>query len=88
MKRPLLEGVTQSQFGREIMKWGTGHAAARARIRTITTQELKRQGVTVEMAEAWRDFYRAVARENPNNPSAAGRVDLMEHVVELLREEP
>lgn len=84
--RPLPEGLTQSQFGREVMKWGTGHAAARTRIRTITAEELKRQGVTVEMAKAWRDFYRSVAGEHPGNPSAAGRADLMEHVVHLLEE--
>ena len=86
--RPLPEGVTQSVFGREIMRWGTGHDAARARIRTISAEVLRSQGVTVEMAKAWRDFYRAVVAENPGNPSAAGRADLMDHVANLLTELP
>jgi hypothetical protein len=36
------------------------------------------------MAEKWRDFYQEEAARNPNNPSAAGRADLMQHAANLL----
>jgi len=54
------------------MKWGTGDAAARQRIGSLTREELERAGVTRELAEQWRDFYRAEMRRNQANPSAAG----------------
>ena len=72
------------EFGQKIMKWGTGDAEARARAATLTKQELEQAGVTREMAEAWRNFYRGVAKATPNNPSAAGRADLMQKALELL----
>jgi hypothetical protein len=36
------------------------------------------------MAEAWRDFYRNELALNPENPSAAGRAELMQRAAELL----
>ena len=77
-------GTTRNEFGTRIMRWGTGDAAARERIATLTRDELERAGVTLAMAQEWRDFYRRELRRNPNNPSAAGRADLMERAVELL----
>jgi len=73
-----------SEFGKQVMKWGTGDEAARARITNLTREELERAGVTKEIAAQWRDFYREVARVTPANPSAAGRADLMQRAVELL----
>jgi len=73
-----------SEFGKNVMKWGTGDEAARARMATLTKEELQRAGVTKELATQWRDFYREVARITPANPSAAGRADLMERAIELL----
>jgi hypothetical protein len=67
------------------MRWGSGHAEARARIQTLTRSELEQAGVTRSMAEQWRDFYRNEMVRNPNNPSAAGRADLMQRAVELLQ---
>jgi hypothetical protein len=67
------------------MRWGSGEAAARARIRTLTREELERAGLTREMAEAWRDFYRNEFARNSSNPSAAGRAELMQWAVELLQ---
>jgi len=52
---------------------------------TLTRAELVRAGVTREMAEAWRDFYLHELVRNPLNPSAAGRAELMQRAVELLR---
>ncbi len=77
-------GTTRNEFGTRIMKWGTGDAAARQRIGSLTREELERAGVTRELAEQWRDFYRAEMRRNQANPSAAGRADLMQRAVELL----
>jgi aspartyl/asparaginyl-tRNA synthetase len=77
-------GSTRSDFGARIMRWGTGNAAARARMATLTQEELDQAGVTLAMAREWRDFYLNEMRRNPNNPSAAGRADLMQRSVELL----
>ena len=77
-------GTTRNEFGTRIMRWGTGDAAARQRIATLTREELEAAGVTLAMAEAWRDFYHGELRRNPGNPSAAGRADLMQRAVELL----
>jgi hypothetical protein len=34
----------------------------------------------------WAKFYANEALRNPNNPSAAGRADLMQHAADLLRQ--
>jgi hypothetical protein len=82
---PIPKGVKNlNEFGTKIMKWGTGSAEARARIGTLSRAELDQGGVTREMAEAWRDFYRNEMVRNPANPSAAGRADLMQRAVEFL----
>ena len=76
--------MTLRAFGRRVMQWGTGDDAARARIRTLTREEIEEAGLTQEMAEAWRNFYRQELARNPRNPSAAGRAELMQRAVELL----
>jgi acyl dehydratase len=82
---PIPQGVSSTnEFGTKIMRWGTGNEAARTRIASLTREELQRAGVTREMAEAWRDFYRNEMLRNPNNPSAPGRADLMQRAIELL----
>jgi RHS repeat-associated protein len=78
---PGLKGF--SDFGKK-MGWGSGDAEARARMETLTKEELEKNGVTKEMAEKWRDFYKDEIARNPNNPSAAGRADLMQHAADLL----
>jgi hypothetical protein len=75
-----------NEFG-NLMRWGTGHVAARSRITTLTRQELQHIGVTLEMARDWRDFYLRVSSDNPSNPSADGRADLMRYAVQLLETE-
>jgi hypothetical protein len=57
--------MTLREFGQRVMRWGTGNDAARARISTLTREELERVGLTWEIAEAWRDFYRHEIRRNP-----------------------
>ena len=55
-----------------------------ARMNTLRREALARAGLTREMVEAWRDFYRHELARNPRNPSAAGRAELMQRAVELL----
>ena len=76
--------MTLREFGQSVMRWGSGDTAAQARISTLTREELERVGLTQEMAEAWRDFYRSESARNPRNPSAAGRAELMQRAIELL----
>jgi len=86
MRANLPEGMTPRQFG-VALKWGSGSQSARDRIATLTTHELHRAGITADMAENWADAYDAVVRFTPDNPSAAGRADLMRHAARLLRGE-
>ncbi len=51
---------------------------------TLTREELEEAGVTLAMAQEWRGFYLNEMRRNPDNPSAAGRADLMQRAAELL----
>ena len=65
----------------------TAHARAPRPIasrRTLTRAELEQGGITKGIAQSWAQFYRAVVIKTPNNPSALGRAELMEHAVELL----
>ena len=78
-------GMSTNEFGTRVMRWGSGHDAARARMQTLTRSELEQAGVTRSMAQQWRDFYRNEMVRNPNNPSAAGRAYLMQRAVELLQ---
>jgi hypothetical protein len=81
----LPEGMTRSQFGTDVMRWGTGDAEALARIDSLTREELQQAGVTRDMALQWRDFYENELARNPNNPSAAGRAELMQAAARLLK---
>ena len=84
--RPPIPSSCQSlrDFGVKIMRWGSGSAAARARMATLTREELEQAGVTRAMAEGWRDFYRHELLLNPDNPSAESRAELMQRAAELL----
>ena len=80
-------GYTLSKFGGEVVKWGNSSEAARARMESLTEQDLESMrslGLTRARADEWRDFYTDVSRRNPQNPSAAGRVDLMQRIADLL----
>src|ERR1044071_8569237 len=78
------------------MGWGNGPEGippTRARIGTLTREELVRGGGTRQLAEQWREFYREAARDNPydpstgrGNPQAQPRSELMQRAVELLTE--
>ena len=78
------KGLNVAEFGFKVMRWGTGDEAARERRGTLTRNELVDLDVTVQMAREWRDFYRNEIIRNPKNPSARGRIDLMQRAIELL----
>ena len=86
MRSNLPPGMNPKQFG-EVLKWGGGSESARQRIATLTVDELRKAGITSQMADNWAAAYDAVARLKPNNPSAAGRADLMRQAARLLRDE-
>jgi hypothetical protein len=48
---PTPREMTLREFGQRVMRWGTGNAAARARISTLTREELERAELTREMAK-------------------------------------
>jgi hypothetical protein len=83
MRANLPKGMTPKAFG-EVMQWGKGSASARTRMATLTVDELRRASITAEMADNWAVAYEAVVRLTPNNPSAAGRADLMRFAARLL----
>ena len=70
------------------MKWGTGEAAALARMQSLSRDELESMEVTPEMAREWSDFYIWVTGWAPQNGSARGRALLMEFAAKLLGEMP
>lgn len=80
----LPNGMSIAYFGHQVMAWGTGDAAADARIKTLTEEDLRNAGITAEIADKWRLFYLDVIRETPNNPSARGRARLMAVAKSLL----
>ena len=83
MRENLPEEMTPAEFGQK-MAWGRGSDEARQRIGSLNLEELQIIGLSVEQATAWVVAYEAVARLMPNNPSAAGRADLLRHAALLL----
>jgi hypothetical protein len=84
MHRSLPAGMKLGDFGKFI-GWGRRSAEARNRMATISRSEIDLIGLTLEQAQNWVVAYEAVARLTPQNPSAAGRLELMEHIVQLLK---
>ena len=81
---PLPPGVKSlAEFGR-IMAWGRGDEAARERAESITIAELRAMRMEANVARIWRDLYLREKARNPSNPSAAGRAELMQRVIDLV----
>ncbi len=78
--------MSLASFGQNVMGWGRGSAEAVAQIGKLSADKLREAGVTVQMAQKWVDFYANEVARNANNPSAAGRAELMNHVVQILKE--
>jgi hypothetical protein len=83
MRDNLPTGLTAAEFGK-LIGWGEGSDAARARIATLTVEELREIGVQMEQAINWAIAYESVQRLSPRNPSAAGLAQLMRHAASLL----
>lgn len=75
--------LNRAEFGNAI-RWGRFDASARRPAEEITFAEVKKLRITTELAIDWRNFYAAVARQTPRNPSAQGRIVLMQRIIELL----
>lgn len=76
---PIPSGYAKSsQWGDNVLRWGKGLDAPRARIGNVTAADLK--GMTKNMAGQWAEYYNAVKRVTPNNKTAIGRADLMDHI--------
>jgi RHS repeat-associated protein len=77
-------GTNQGEFGRQL-KWGSQEspAAARARARQITAEKLSELGVTRDVLEKWREFYRYLAHYDPLvNPTAPGRAAFLDELLQ------
>lgn len=83
MRDNLPTDVTLSTFG-AVIGWGRGDEDAKRRISTLKRAELESIGLSAKQAEAWTVAYEAVRQLSPNNPSAAGRAELMRYAVKLL----
>jgi hypothetical protein len=80
-------GMTNAQFGR-LVGWGSGPEGALAATEALTAEAVARMeadGLTAEMATAWRDFYVNEFARNENNLTAGNRVDLMNKILSLMQ---
>jgi hypothetical protein len=66
------------------MRWGTGEEAALSRIPELTREYLLSIDLTWDMAREWILFYELALVKDANNPSARGRIPLMQHAADLL----
>ncbi|GKT21013.1 DUF4951 domain-containing protein [Acidovorax sp. SUPP3334] len=81
-------GITKSQFGRELIGWGSGPQGALTRIESINggvVGQMQAQGLTRDMAIQWRNFYANEFSRNANNVTAQNRAQLMDRIFELMR---
>jgi RHS repeat-associated protein len=80
-------GMTQSQFGKELIGWGIGPDGAIARMQSLTVDavaEMQSRGLTREMAMKWRDFYANEFNRNANNVAAQRRIKLMDAILGFM----
>ncbi|BAQ79491.1 MULTISPECIES: DUF4951 domain-containing protein [Pseudomonas] len=79
------EGMTQSQFGKDVVGWGARPEGALQRLETINVAEvasMQKQGLTRSMASEWKDFYANEFSRNKNNITAKNRVELMQKILD------
>ena len=82
--KSIFGGMTFQDWGKNIVRWGTGAKDARDRIGTITKAEIKELGISNTQVRATIDFYKNEMIRNPGNATADARVKLMEHILSLL----
>ena len=74
------------EFGKGIIGWGAGPKDAEARFFNITqtdVETMKKEGLSLAMAQAWQTFYENETLRNPGNPTAPFRAKLMKKIVSL-----
>ncbi len=76
--------TTNTQFGKQVMKRGTGAEGAQTAIRNLTREQLVQGGVTREIAQKWQAFYANEFARNPANLTAKFREELMRKATDLL----
>ncbi len=87
---PFPTGVSNNREFGDLMKWSVfddTSAGALKAMNDIDAAYLQSNGVTLDIAKRWRDFYIAITRDpiqRDKNPSAAGRAVLMHHAYKLL----
>jgi hypothetical protein len=77
-------GVSRSQFGSDVIGWGSGESGTLLRlseINPLTVTAMQQRGLTFEMAKEWRNFYANEFLRNANNATANARVMLMNSII-------
>ncbi len=76
----------KNQLMADLMQWGRGSSApAEAAIALLNRANLKKAGLTYDMARKWYEMYDCHARNSPGNPAAPGRRKLMWYAMQLLK---
>ena len=78
-------GRSFHDFGQDVIRWGTGEeGGAGQNAGRHLGGGLTQDGVNPAQAQAARDFYAGVLARNPGNAAAVARVQLMDHILQLL----
>lgn len=80
------QNLSLNSFGQWVIGWGTGAEGARQRLESIQREDvsiIKQKGTTLEMIQAWQQYYEQEAQNNLNNPTARYRAKLMKKIAEL-----
>ena len=83
---PTPQNLSSNTFGQWIIGWGTGAEGARQRLDHIQREDIvviKQKGTTLEMIQAWQQYYENEAQNNSSNPTARYRARLMKRIAEL-----
>ncbi|MCO6458210.1 MAG: hypothetical protein J5I93_23135 [Pirellulaceae bacterium] len=79
---PVPPGMTLPQFGKAL--WGVGDDDAVAQTTAITLEQLTNLGLTLALAELWREFYERECIRGRGLPTSRARADLLKRCTELL----
>ena len=83
---PTPQNMPLPSFGKGVIGWGSGPDGAQLRLDHVTqadVAEMKRKGLTLEMATAWQLFYENETQRNAGNPTAPLRAQLMKKITQL-----
>lgn len=84
---PRPPGVGLNEFMQQTLKLGTGYETPHRLAQSLTAAELRKNGVTRQIAEVWSDVYSEAARFRRGQPadSFLGRSEYFQRAAELLR---